>query len=290
MPILQSGPWRIDYLDEGLRPGAGQAALPTVLLLHSSASSVKQWRALMDTLAADFRVLAVNLFGYGQTSPWPPEGQAQREQTVADHVELIFRVIDHVSKEDGEQTVSLVGHSLGAILALEAARHRPGAIRSLAVFEPNPFHLMRDNGRPDIFERMAGLLDAVKRLFEAGQAQAAAKHFITFWSDEAAWDAMPAARREAFTRAIACTVHEGRALACNPSTLGDYARLTQPTLLMYAAHTNPAILPVQHLLQSACPHWQVAVQPQGGHMAPLTHADAVNPVIADFLLRCGAGV
>jgi len=273
MPILESGRWRIDYLDEG------QGS--TVLLIHSSASSVRQWRALMDALVPEHRVLAINLFGYGQTSSWP-DGI---EQTVNDQTDLLFRLLDYVlgDGKDGEEKISLVGHSLGAILALEAACRRPNIIRSLALFEPNPFHLMRNHGRPDIFERMAGLLNEVKRLYEAGQMEAAAKHFIVFWSNEAAWQAMPEKRRATFTQAIAATVHEGQALARNTTRLQDYANLTMPTLLMYAADTNPAILPVQHLLQNACPHWRVAVQPQGGHMAPLTHADEVNPLIAEFL-------
>jgi len=275
MPILESGCWRIDYLDEGRGP--------TVLLIHSSASNARQWRALMDALVPRHRVLAINLFGYGQTSAWP-DGL---EQTVDDQVDLVFRLIDDVAVDE---KISLVGHSLGAILALEAARRRPNVIRSLALFEPNPFHLMRDHGRADIFERMSGLLNEVKRLHEAGQPEAAAKHFIVFWSNEAAWQAMPEKRRATFTRAIAATVHEGQALARNTTCLQDYANLTLPTLLMYAADTNPAILPVQHLLQNACPHWVVAVQPQGGHMAPLTHADEVNPVIADFLQRTMSGV
>jgi len=274
MPILESGPWRIDYLDEGQGP--------VVLLLHSSASSVKQWRALMDKLATNHRVLALNLFGYGQTSPWLNTSTSPtRTQSVDDQLELVFGLIDEVI---GAEQFSLVGHSLGANLALEAALRRPDSIRSLVVFEPNPFHLMRDHGRPDIFERMSGLLDEVKRLYEQGQAEAAAKHFIVFWSDEVAWQALPDKRRKALTRAIACTVHEGQALARNTTRLQDYASLTLPVLLMYAADTNPTILPVQHLLARACPHWQVAIQPQGGHLAPLTHADEVNAVIADFLM------
>jgi pimeloyl-ACP methyl ester carboxylesterase len=40
-------------------------------LVHSSVAGARQWRHLMDNLKTDFRVRAVNLFGYGKTPPWP---------------------------------------------------------------------------------------------------------------------------------------------------------------------------------------------------------------------------
>ena len=65
MPVLESGRQRIDYLDEG--------SGPAVLLIHSASSSYRQWLPLIDGLRAHYRVLAINLFGYGQTTPWPDD-------------------------------------------------------------------------------------------------------------------------------------------------------------------------------------------------------------------------
>jgi len=47
--------------------GTGQG----VVCVHSSASSSGQWRALMDRLSDGFRVIAVDLYGYGKSAAWP---------------------------------------------------------------------------------------------------------------------------------------------------------------------------------------------------------------------------
>jgi len=57
---------RIEYLERG----AGEP----VVLLHCSASSSEQWRALMESLADRYHVLARDLYGYGRTSPWRGSG------------------------------------------------------------------------------------------------------------------------------------------------------------------------------------------------------------------------
>lgn len=266
MPVLESGGWRIDYVDEGQGP--------VVLLIHSASSSHKQWRPLIDALSPSHRVLAINLFGYGETSPWP----ADRVQTVADQVDLVLRLMDQVPGK-----LSLVGHSLGAVLALEAALLRRDRVEKLVVYEPNPFHLMREHGRDEAYAGMVGLMDAVQHLHEQGRAEEAARHFIVFWSDEATWEAMSEKRRATLAQAIGSSIHEGRALERNTTSIQAYASLAMPTLLMYAADTTPVIAQVLTLLEQGCPHWQVYVQPEGGHLAPLTHAESVNRQIMAFL-------
>ncbi|MDP3224795.1 MAG: alpha/beta fold hydrolase, partial [Rubrivivax sp.] len=44
---------------------------PTLLCLHSNASSSTQWRALMELLSPRFRVLAPDQLGAGRSPPWP---------------------------------------------------------------------------------------------------------------------------------------------------------------------------------------------------------------------------
>ena len=62
MPVLSKGNLNIDHTDDG----QGQ-----VVLIHSSVSANRQWRALTEALKNRYRVLAINLFGYGETTPWP---------------------------------------------------------------------------------------------------------------------------------------------------------------------------------------------------------------------------
>jgi len=44
---------------------------PAVVCLHANAGSSGQWRALMDSLAPRFHVLAVDSYGAGRSPAWP---------------------------------------------------------------------------------------------------------------------------------------------------------------------------------------------------------------------------
>ena len=66
MPDIEVGGRRVHFTD------AGSGA--PVLLLHAAFSSSAEWRALGEALLArgGLRVLAVDLQGYGGSTPWDP--------------------------------------------------------------------------------------------------------------------------------------------------------------------------------------------------------------------------
>jgi pimeloyl-ACP methyl ester carboxylesterase len=61
---IHAGRWRVGFEASG----AGEP----VILVHSSVSGRQQWRSLTGELASRFQVVAVDLFGYGESSSWPP--------------------------------------------------------------------------------------------------------------------------------------------------------------------------------------------------------------------------
>ena len=63
------------------------------------------------------------------------------------------------------------------------------------------------------------------------------------------------------------------------------AALRMPTLLMVGADTTQAARAVVEVLQGLWPNARYAEIAHAGHMAPVTHADAVNPIIEAFLLQ-----
>ena len=65
-----------------------------VILVHSSGSSNRQWRSLTELLSQRYRVLAINLFGYGSTTPWP----GREPQTLADQADLLVALAERVGR------------------------------------------------------------------------------------------------------------------------------------------------------------------------------------------------
>jgi pimeloyl-ACP methyl ester carboxylesterase len=111
---LTAGGVEIAYLDEGKGPA--------VILAHCSSASHKEWLPLIETLKSDWRVLAPDFIGYGQSAPWPTD----RPSSIDADESVLLAV---AKKAKGK--LHLVGHSYGAALLLEAARSLGPRVRSL---------------------------------------------------------------------------------------------------------------------------------------------------------------
>lgn len=106
--------------------GGGQ---PALVFLHGLAASGRYWYGVADQLDGRGRQLhLVDLLGFGR-SPWP---------------DLAYTVEDHLAALDawrgaiglGEAPLILVGHSLGALLALDWAGRTPGVAGAVLVALP----------------------------------------------------------------------------------------------------------------------------------------------------------
>jgi pimeloyl-ACP methyl ester carboxylesterase len=108
---------------------------PLAVLVHGVTSSSRTWWRVGPALAErGYRVLAVDLRGHG-ASPRTEAGLsvADLADDVADTVEATSRSPGTVA---GAPVDLLVGHSLGALVALELVGRRPGFARRLVVEDP----------------------------------------------------------------------------------------------------------------------------------------------------------
>jgi pimeloyl-ACP methyl ester carboxylesterase len=266
MPVISTGDLTIDYAEYGQGT--------TVILVHSSVSGNRQWRALAEALQDRFHVLAVNLYGYGSTTAW----RGPRPQTLADQARLVAAVCG-----ENQETVHIVGHSFGASVALKAAALLDGRVGKLVLLEPNPTYLLKRHGREEAYEESRALRDHVKKLGGAGDWAGVASRFADYFNGEGTWASMPEKRRQAFAALMPPNFHEWDAVMDEGTTLAEWGRLRAATLLVHAADTRRPIAEIAALFSEACPHWKFARIPEGGHMAPLTRPDLVNPLVAEFL-------
>lgn len=96
---------------------------PTVVLLHGIASSSVTWDAVAPALASNYRVIALDLLGFGK-SPKPE----RCEYTVEDHAQSILYTLRKL-KVRGD--FILIGHSMGSIIATHIAAHHPKRVSRL---------------------------------------------------------------------------------------------------------------------------------------------------------------
>src|SRR5262245_28687096 len=205
MPVLIKGSLKIDYTADG----QGQP----VVLIHSSVSANRQWRALTEALKDRYHVLAVNLFGYGETTPWP----GTSPQSLYAQAQLVMALCDEVGGP-----VHLVGHSFGGSVALKAASLLGPRVGRLVLIEPNPFHLLEQAGRRDAFLESRELRDYVKCFGSLGDWSTVAERFADYWLGDGSWSAMPERRRAAFIASVPPNFHEWDAVMSEKTPIAEW--------------------------------------------------------------------
>jgi pimeloyl-ACP methyl ester carboxylesterase len=114
---------RLHYLDEGSGP-------ETVLLIHGGGSSLFAWDAIAQQLKQKYRVVRLDLPGFG-LSGYDPKNDY--------HVESWMRyVIGFCQQMNLSQTV-MVGHSTGAQIAWRIALERPELTKAIVLSAPTGF-------------------------------------------------------------------------------------------------------------------------------------------------------
>jgi pimeloyl-ACP methyl ester carboxylesterase len=247
---------------------------PSVVALHASASSARQWQPLAAALAPRLRVHAVDLHGHGERSPW----RGARALSLADEAALVAPVLAR------EGDVHLVGHSYGGAVALKVASMYPQHVRSVTVYEPVMFRWLVAAQATEVAD-VLGVVDTIRHHLAFGSAFDAARAFIDFWSGEGAWQSMAVSRRESVAARMRAVASHFEALLLEPLTLREVARLCVPTIVLTGARTVRVMHRLAELVRGAsrARHREVA---DAGHMGPITHADAVNREILAFVGNC----
>jgi pimeloyl-ACP methyl ester carboxylesterase len=103
--------------------GARAGSTDAVVFLHSLGGSAADWSAEMDALSSDHRVISVDLPGFG-AAPVPATGT-----TLAAYADEVLDVLNGL----GVAAATLVGLSMGGMVALQAAVRRPDRVAGLVL-------------------------------------------------------------------------------------------------------------------------------------------------------------
>ncbi len=110
-------------------PAGGTAAepTPTLVFLHGIMGHAFEWDAAFDVLRQRYRVIALDQRGHGRTE-W---ARPYTVETLGDDVAAVVEALDL-------QCVTLVGHSMGGLAAIEAAWRHPGRFDRLVLVDIAP--------------------------------------------------------------------------------------------------------------------------------------------------------
>ncbi len=272
MPGIDLNGARIAYADSG----SGE----TVLLLHATASSGAQWRSLTEALPAGCHVLAPDLYGYGESDPWPGYGPL----SLADEVALADAVLP-----PGRGPIHLVGHSYGGAVALRFAMQYPERLRSLVLIEPVAFHLLDDDGSDPanrgLLDEVSEIARLVSRATASGDYRRAMARFVDYWSGEGAWTRTKPELQAALARRTPKIALDFSATMTESAPRAAYGRITAPALVLCGARSPRPTRRIAELVADSLPAARLQPIEGAGHMLPLTHKEAVNSAIVAHLLR-----
>ncbi len=113
----------VDIGGRALRVGVGAGEGAPIVLLHGFGADLNNWLFNIDALGAVAPVVAIDLPGHGASAK--DVGDGSLERLAAD----IGRALEAL----GVDRAHLVGHSLGAAMAMRLALDRPGLARSLTL-------------------------------------------------------------------------------------------------------------------------------------------------------------
>jgi pimeloyl-ACP methyl ester carboxylesterase len=243
---------------------------PAVLLLHPGSADRSSWAGVAAALAGRFRVLRFDRWTYrdGHVDTGPSGAEAMAAE-VGD--------VLAVAAAAGERPL-LVGHSSGAVVALESALAAPSAFRAMVLYEP-PVAVGEPLGG-EALRRARTALDAgdPDRAIAIHMREIAGVGRVTV----AAMRQLPPVWRVIRGHAAA-QVTDDEAIESLGVGLGRYANLDLPVLLL-GGDRSPAHLRARlDALAAVLPRLdQVVVLEGHGHMANLRAPGEVAAVIAAF--------
>jgi pimeloyl-ACP methyl ester carboxylesterase len=207
-----------------------------------------------------------------------PDSGRYRPLTVEEDAAICVRLMGHV----GWPTAHLVGHSYGALVALQLAVDAPKRVGSVALLEPAARGISSS-------EAVAAALQPVIAAYRSGDRAGAVDGFLRHVCGDGYHDTLERMIPDAFAEALAesdlffqAEMAAVQRFAFGP---GDAERVTQPVLNVIGANTVSRFVEGGALVQSWLPHAERLTVPAAGHLLMVQNPTAVADGLKQFLAR-----
>ena len=251
------------------------ARTPTIVALHSSGGSGRQWASLVGQARSFADVIAPDFHGHGSAPAWRGDDTDIVSADTARIATIVARV---------PGGVHLVGHSYGGAIALRVALRHPEYVQSVSVYEPVAFRVLFDHdGRRRPAAEVLELARSIRRHLGSHRRDLAARTFVDYWGGAGSWAALSLERRASQSSRMPVIAAHFFALAGDMLRRRDYANLRAPILYLSGRETRPATLRIAELLACTLPQARHERMHGMDHLGPITHAGEVAARITSFV-------
>jgi pimeloyl-ACP methyl ester carboxylesterase len=234
--VVRLGPYRLHYREYG--------AGPPLVLIHGLSGSASWWRRNVPALSERFRVLVLELVGYGSNRAWRPARILATADLLAEFIATLPEGRAHV-----------IGHSMGGQIATQLAGRRPDRVDRL------------------VLASASGLL-RTDLLRMALRLPLQARHSPFDFAPRLTVDALRAGPLNLLLSALDIL---------RDDVSEAIAHIRTPTLLIWGRNDKLVPVAVGETVQRLIPGSRLAVLPRAGHVPMWDRPAEFNRLVVEFL-------
>ena len=252
-----------------------QVNAPDLVLLHGYTGHCRSWDAFANVMSKQYRVLALDQRGHGETE-WAPADQYGTMEMVAD--------LDAFVSALRLERFVLLGLSMGGMVAIAYAGARPVQLARLVIVDIAPEiaaegiqNIQQSVARSDVFDTVE---DAFRRARADNPVPPEGHHYdrvraSLMRTDEGKWTyRYDRALRDPGSQRLRLTVEEG---------WDAVASFNVPTLLIRGEHSPLLSRVVADKFVSIAKNSQLVEVPGSGHPVPLDKPEGFLDAVQTFL-------
>jgi len=251
-----------------------RAGAPDLVLLHGYTGHARSWDAFAAGMTDRYRVLALDQRGHGETA-WAPADRYGVDD-MADDLEAFVKAL-------GLRGFSLLGLSMGGMVAMEYAGRRPSALKALVIVDIGPEIVASGSARIREGVRASDIFASREAAFAAARAantlppEAHHRHRVDYSlmrTAEGAWTW----RYDRALRSVTALRTRDSGTAWK-----SCADIAVPTQLIRGALSDILSSEVAAKMIQTIPDGRLALVENAGHSVPLDAPDAFLAATRGFL-------
>ncbi len=265
---------RIAYVDEG-------TGAETIVFIHGLGSYLPAWKKNIEGLKSAFRVIAIDLPGYGKSSKQPHSGK------MSYYASVVKAFVEKLNLTE----VTLAGHSMGGQIAMVAALNYPETVKTLVLIAPAGFEEFNE-GQKQWFRNVM-TLESVKNTSAEDIQTNLAVNFYNMPKDAEFMitDRLIMRSADDFDHYCYAVVQSVHGMVDEP-VLELLPQIRQPALIIFGENDN--LIPnrflnpgrtsaIAQIGKDKIPNSQLLMIPKAGHFVQFEKPTEVNAAIGEFL-------